>query len=101
MEAGYSLRGFASDLGLSPGHLSRVETGHESPPPASRIIQMARMLQADRDELLTAAGKLDPDLVRYICKNDRIVEFLRGARSKGFVNEQFDQLIEDLQIRGP
>ena len=101
VEAGYSLRGFASELGLSPGHLSRVETGHESPPPASRIVQIARLLDIDQDELLASAGKLHPELVGFICKNQRIVEFLRAAFNKGYGNAYFDELIEGLPFNGP
>lgn len=95
-EAGYSLRGFALNVGLSPGYLSRVETGHERPPAVTRILQMAAVLKADPDELLYAAGKLDPALTRYICGSDRIVAFLRRAQQLGLTDDDFDGLIEEL-----
>jgi transcriptional regulator with XRE-family HTH domain len=95
MEAGYSLREFASRMGLSAGYVSRVETGKEAPPTVARIRKMAGLLSCDPDELFSVAGKVDPDLVRYICSVPAVVAFLRFARRRGLTCDEIEPLIAD------
>lgn len=47
----------ADQLPMSPGHLSRVETGHYGPPPDEVIERLAEVLEADQLELLRIAGR--------------------------------------------
>jgi transcriptional regulator with XRE-family HTH domain len=47
----------ADQLPMSPGHLSRIETGDYGPPSDEVIERLAEVLEADRLELLRIAGR--------------------------------------------
>lgn len=63
---GLSLRKVASDLGVSPPYLSRVEVGLNPPPSEERVRALARLLDQDADELLAAAGRVSSDVTDKI-----------------------------------
>jgi len=46
----FTLRQFATAVGISPTYLSKVERGEFDPPKAENIIKMATLLDADADE---------------------------------------------------
>lgn len=50
-DAGYTLRGLASALVVSPGYLSRIEARGEIPSP-EMVLRLAEELDADPEELL-------------------------------------------------
>ncbi|MBT8342776.1 MAG: helix-turn-helix transcriptional regulator [Desulfatitalea sp.] len=62
----FTLRKFAESVGISPTFLSKVERGEFDPPKAEKIIKMAELLEIDSDELLSLAGKVDPELEKII-----------------------------------
>lgn len=62
----FTLRQFATAVGISPTFLSKVERGEFDPPKAENIIKMAELLGVDADELLSLAGKYDPELGKII-----------------------------------
>lgn len=77
----FSLRKFATAVGISPTFLSKIETGEFDPPKAEKIITMAELLGIDADELLALAEKVDPELTDIIREKPMAVaDFLRTTR---------------------
>ena len=94
----FSLRQFAVKVGISATFLSKVETGNFDPPKAENIIKMAKLLDADVDELLALANKVDPDLEEIIRDQPKaMADFLRTAREKGLSAEDIDKLTERIR----
>ena len=82
----FSQRKFAEMLNLSPTYLNKVESG-ELVPAAETIMRIADLLDADRDELLALAEKVDPDLNNIILEKPKaMAAFLRTA--SGMSEEQ-------------
>jgi len=78
----FTLRRFASLVGISPTLMSKMETGEFSPPGPDKIIRMAELLGVDPDELLAMAGKVDPELNQIIIDKPRVyADFLRTVAS--------------------
>ena len=89
----YSLRKLAEIIGISPAYLSRLEAEKDPPPSEAIIIKMARILGADKDELLSCADKVSPDILRIIKKDPRSVpSFLRLAGERGLSGEDWDKV---------
>ena len=70
--------------GFSVSYLSKIEKERESPSEAA-IVQLAAVLEADLEELLTLAGKLPEEMVEKLARN-------RAARA--FFNFAIDRLSE-------
>ena len=62
----FTLRQFATAVGISPTFLSKVERGEFDPPRPEKIIKMAELLGEDADELLSLANRVDPELEEII-----------------------------------
>lgn len=79
-EPGFTLRKFASMIGISPTYLSKIERDEFPPPAEEKIIAMAKALGADPDELLALAGKVATELSQIILKRPHaMAELLRKA----------------------
>lgn len=93
VEAGLTLRRLGRKVRLSPAYLCRLENGKAPPPPVHRIEALASALQADPEELVRSARRLDPDLARYILSRDQLLSFLYEARRRKLDDPDFDELI--------
>ena len=62
-----SLRQFAADLGKSPSWVSKVERNLEKPSRAT-LMEIARRLDADADELMQLAARLEPEVETAIAQ---------------------------------
>ena len=81
IERGLGLREFARRVGLSPTFVSKFERGEFKPPGEEKLLEMARVLEKDRDEILALANKVSSDLPEIIRQNPReMADFLRAAR---------------------
>ena len=80
-QTGMSQREVAEKVGINFTYLSKIESGALLPPREDKIIKLARVLNADKDELITLAGKIPSDLSK-ILQNKRVVQFLRSSTSK-------------------
>lgn len=92
-KTGMSQREVAGKVGIDFTYLSKIESGVMSPPSEKVITKLAKVLDADRDELITLAGKVPSDLSR-ILKDKEIVQILRsGNRDKlaQFFKEKKDE----------
>ena len=93
IERGLGLREFARRVGLSPTFVSKFERGEFKPPGEEKLLEMARVLEKDRDEILALAHKVSSDLPEIIRENPReTAELLRTVR--GFGPEQINELTE-------
>ena len=89
-EAGMNQREVASKVGINFTYLSKIESGIISPPREDKIIKLARVLNADKDELITLAGKIPSDLASKL-RTEGVVPFLRSSSAdeiKRFLKER-------------
>lgn len=91
-EAGVGLRALAEMIKKSPGYISDIEKGHVPPPSEAVIIQIATVLGLDKQELLLAAGKMDPEISTYLLQEPGAVNFVRMARDRGFFADDWERL---------
>ena len=100
MNAGIGLREFAGRVGISPGYLSDLENEKVAPPSEKLILEMAKTLGIEKDELLKAAEKLDPEVAEYVVHEPRAADFLRKAKEKNFHNGDWEKLSQLAEIAG-
>ena len=75
---GAGLSSLAADLRVSASYLSHIESGRRGP--GHRLLEeLARKLELDLDELLAAAGRLDPETRRYLARSPAAVRLCRGS----------------------
>ena len=88
-QSGLSQRGLAEKVGVDVSYLSKIENGVMPPPSQELILRLADALGADKDELLTLAGKVPADIAQ-ILKNKEVLQSLREGdvvRKSSCVNE--------------
>ena len=86
------LRELARLINKSPGYLSDVEHDHVPPPSEEVILKIADVLQVDKNDLLMAARKMDPELSRYVTREPEVADFLRMAHEKKFDSDDWETL---------
>ncbi|MFC1931565.1 helix-turn-helix domain-containing protein [Chloroflexota bacterium] len=74
-------RGLAEKVGIDFSYLSKIENGVLPPPSEKVILQLAEALNADKDELITLAGKIPADIAELL-KNQKTLEILRSERTQ-------------------
>ena len=100
MNSGLSLRELASRVDISPGYLSDLENEKVAPPSEKLILEMAKTLGIEKDELLKAAEKVDPEVTKYVAQEPRAADFLRMAKEKNFHNGDWEKLSQLAKIVG-
>ena len=100
MKADLGLRDFAGRVGISPGYLSDLENEKVAPPSEKLILEMAKTLGIEKDELLKAAEKVDPEVAKYVAQEPRVADFLRMAKEKKFDNGDWEKLSELARVVG-
>lgn len=90
-----SLRQVASDVGVTPAHLTDIEKGRRAPSD-DLLVRIARVYQLAEPELRAAWSKPDA-VVREVASSspttaEKVPQFLRTARD--LTPAQWDQLIE-------
>ena len=102
---GYALTARIEELarliGKSPGYISDVEQGNVPPPSEQVILKMAAVLDINREILLKAARKMDPELTSYVADEPRAADFLRKAKDRGFEPEDWEKLSKLADIVKP
>ena len=78
-EAGMSQRAVAERVKIDFTYLSKIESGAMYPR-EDVLIKLANVLGADKDELITLAGRVPSDLAPKL-KNKEIVQYLRSYNS--------------------
>jgi len=99
----FTLRRFATAVGVSPTFISKMERGHFNPPSAETVKRMAFVLRVDPDELLALAGKVDPELTAILAKQPTaMARLLRTVDEMGLTEQEILELSEQIrQMRKP
>ena len=92
------LRELARLVNKSPGYLSDVENDRVPPPSLSVILDIALALKVDKNVLLTAASKVDPELSDYVIKQPQAADFLRMAKDQDYDNGDWERLTQLAKI---
>ncbi|MFQ6122862.1 MAG: helix-turn-helix domain-containing protein [Dehalococcoidales bacterium] len=79
IQAGLTQRELANKINVDFSYLSKIENGVLPPPSDKVILRLAEALNADKDELLTLAGRIPPDIVQML-KNRKTLQLLRSDR---------------------
>ncbi|MFC2007086.1 helix-turn-helix domain-containing protein [Chloroflexota bacterium] len=79
--AGMTQRGLAKSVNVDFTYLSKIENGVMPPPSEKVILQIAEVLKADRDELLSLAGKIPSDIAEML-KDKETLQMLRSGRTQ-------------------
>lgn len=99
-KAGIGLRDFAGRVGISPGYLSDLENEKVAPPSEKHILEMARALGIEKDLLLKAAEKVDPEVSEYVAHEPQAADFLRMAKEQEYGNGDWEKLRQLARIAG-
>lgn len=92
LNAQVGLRELARLVDKSAGYISDVEQDKVAPPSEEVIVRIAEALRADKNELLSSASKIDPELSRYVANEPQAADFLRRAKERGFGSEDWKKL---------
>jgi len=83
-QLGLTQRALAEKIDVDFSYLSKIESG-AAPPPSEKVISgLAEVLNADKDELLTLAGKVPPDIAEAL-KNPEARQLLRSKRTQTII----------------
>jgi len=85
-----TLRELAAKVNINFTYLSKIENGVLSPPSEKVILMLAEFLNADKDELMTLAGRI-PSHIAQMLRNRAILEFgnrLRELRIKAGMTQK-------------
>ena len=80
-QAGMSQRELANNVNVDFTYLSKIENGVLPPPSEKVILRLAEVLNADKDELITLAGRIPADIAK-ILKNRKALQLLRSDRTQ-------------------
>ena len=98
VESDIGLRELARLINKSPGYLSDVERDHVPPPSEDVILKIAEVIAADKNELLSLAQKMDPEISRYVTREPEAADFLRMAKDKEFDSDDWEKLSKLAEI---
>ncbi len=79
--AGLTQRELAEKIGVDFSYLSKIENGVLPPPSEKVILRLAEALNADKDELITLAGRIPADIAEML-KNQKTLQLLRSERTR-------------------
>jgi len=74
-------RELADNVNVDFTYLSKIENGVLPPPSEKVILRLAEVLNADKDELITLAGRIPSDIAQ-ILKNRKALQLLRSDRTQ-------------------
>ena len=91
-------RGLAEKVGVDFSYLSKIENGVLPPPSEKVILQLAEVLNADKDELITLAGKIPADIAALL-KNQKTLQLLRSesTQKKVMAKREGINLVKDFK----
>jgi transcriptional regulator with XRE-family HTH domain len=92
LKAEVGLRELARMINKSPGYISDVENDRVPPPSVGVIEDIAAALMVDKNLLLSAASKVDPELSDYVVKQPQAADFLRMAKEQNFENGDWKRI---------
>lgn len=108
LEKGYTLRGFAGKIDVSPVHMSNMENDRRAAPKEDILERISNLLLLSKEERLemtdlAAKSKNMPsvssDLPDYIMENDIVRAALRTAKDVDATDNEWMEFIEKLKKR--
>ncbi|MFQ5996000.1 MAG: tetratricopeptide repeat protein [Dehalococcoidales bacterium] len=81
IQAQLTQRELAEKIGVDFSYLSKIENGVLPPPSEKVILELAEVLNADRDELIISAGRIPADIAEML-KNRKTLQLLRSERTQ-------------------
>jgi len=81
IQAGLTQRDLSEKVNVDFTYLSKIENGVLPPPSEKVILKLAEVLNADKDELITLAGKIPSDIAEML-KNRKMLQLLRSERTQ-------------------
>jgi len=85
--------------GFDVTYLSKIENGRLPPPSTAAILQLAKELDADSDELLALADKAPPDIGEALKRSEAARIFYRSAVDSRLSEKDWKALLEELKRR--
>ena len=101
LDAKVGLRELARLIEKSPGYISDVEQDNVPPPSEEVILKIATIINVEKDLLLNAAHKMDPELTSYVAEEPQAADFLRKAKDRGFDQDDWEKLSKLADIVRP
>ena len=89
-----SQRDLATQVGIDFTYLSKIEGGRSAPPSEDVIRHIAKVLEADENELINLAGKVPKDLKTVLEESPQAVELLRVLSERKLPNETYRQMLD-------
>lgn len=80
-------------------YLSKIENGKTPPPSVAAVLQLAKILGADADELLALAGRAPADLGEALKESEGARTFFRSAVDADLTEDDWKKLLQDLKRR--
>jgi transcriptional regulator with XRE-family HTH domain len=80
-------------------YLSKIENDKAQPPSVPLIIELAHVLEADPNELITLAGKAPPGMTETLKESEQARAFFRSAINAGLTEEDWKKLLHELELR--
>ena len=90
-----SQRDLATAAGVDFTYLSKLENDRMAPPSAETITSLARLLDADLDELSVLAGKLPADVTGILSKNYYALKAFRSIAGDVRSNADWQRFIQE------
>lgn len=100
-EAGYTLRGFAQEIGISAAHQSDIEYGRRFPGEAV-LRDTAKALQkvgATFDGLRALDPRLDSDLQEWMQRSPEVGQMLRHLKDTGSTPEELLKRLRAIETK--
>lgn len=98
----FSLKQFASEVGITPYYLSYIENGKKKNPNVKIMIKMFRVLKLEKSEIerfldlhAKVNGIVSYDIVDFIMKHDEIRALIRSERDKPDNYPNWDDFINN------
>lgn len=89
-----SQRDLAAQIGVDFTYLSKIEGGRLDPPSEAVIRDIARVLDADENELLNLAGKVPKNLKAVLEESPQAVELLRVLSERKLSAKTYRQMLD-------
>jgi transcriptional regulator with XRE-family HTH domain len=80
-------------------YLSKIENDKTPPPSVALITELAEVLEADANELITLAGKAPPNLGKTLKESESARTFFRSAFDADLTEEDWKKLAQELNRR--
>lgn len=80
-------------------YLSKIENDKTEPPSVALITEIAHVLGADPNELITLAGKVPPGLGKTLKESEPARAFFRSAFDSHLTEEDWKRLLQELKRR--